>query len=119
MKMPHIRMSVAALLSAAATLLAAAGDLYWVAVEHVDRRTCPSTNCGVVGYLRYKDKVEVHEVKSGWVRISGEHNAMCSGGRSELVESGNDECVPKNGITKGNFAEWVPMQQLSKTQPSK
>jgi hypothetical protein len=119
MRTKPIGMSVAALLAAVATIPAAAGDLYWVSVDHIDRRTCPSSSCGAVGFLRYKDKVEAHEVKSGWARISSEYSAMCSGGRSELVESGNDECVLKNGINKGQFAEWVPVQHLSKTPPAK
>ena len=119
MKTSQLPISIAALLLACSALPVTAGEMYWVAVENIDRRTCPSQSCGVVGYLRYKDRVEAHEVKGGWVRVSAEYNAMCSGGKSDLVESGNDECVPKNGITKGTFAEWVPMQQLSKTSPSK
>jgi hypothetical protein len=118
MKSTNLRNLVAALLLASATLPASASEVYWVAVANVDRRTCPSQTCGAVGFLRYKDKVEALEVKAGWARISAEYSAMCSGGHSELVESGNDECVPKNGITKGMFSEWVPVQQLSKTPPS-
>lgn len=114
-----VRAYLAALLFPTFALPAAAGDLYWVAAQNVDRRTCPSESCGVVGYLRQKDKVEALEMKSGWIRISAEYSAMCSGGRSELVESGNDECSPKNGITKGVFAEWVPVKPLSKTPPAK
>ncbi|HYD62527.1 MAG TPA: hypothetical protein VEC35_19375 [Noviherbaspirillum sp.] len=113
----HARRLLAALILAA-TVMPAAAEVYWVAVANVDRRTCPAQTCGTVGFLRYKDKVEAQEVKGGWARVSGEYSAMCSGGRSEIVESGNDECVPKNGITKGVFSEWVPVQSLSKTVPT-
>lgn len=118
MKSTNVCSRLAALLLAVAAVPAFASEVYWVAAAHVDRRTCPSQSCGAVGFLRYKDKVEALEVKAGWARVSTEYNAMCSGGRSELVESGNDECVPKNGITKGMFAEWVPVQHLSKTIPA-
>jgi hypothetical protein len=114
----YARRLLAALILASAAMPAAASEVYWVSVAHVDRRTCPAQACGTVGFLRYKDKVEALEVKGGWARISGEYSAMCSGGRSEIVESGNDECVPKNGITKGVFSEWVPVQSLSKTAPT-
>lgn len=119
MNAKHIRMTVAVVLSAGILLPAGASELYWVNAESIDRRTCPSQACGVVGFLRFKDKVEAREVKGGWARISAEYSAMCAGGKSELVESGNDDCVPKNGISKGVFAEWVPVQQLSKSPPSK
>ena len=112
------RRLLAALLITAAALPAAAAEVYWVSAAHVDRRTCPSQSCGTVGFLRYKDKVDAQEVKGGWARISAEYSAMCSGGKSEIVESGNDECAPKNGITKGMFSEWVPVQGLSKTTPT-
>ena len=118
MKTIKARMRVAALLFPVVAAPAAAADTYWVASEYVDRRTCPSQACGSVGYLRFKDKVEARETKTGWVRISNQYGAMCSDGRSELVESGNDECTPRNGITKGVFSEWVPVQRLSRTLPS-
>ena len=108
----------AALILTACALPAGASEVYWVSVANVDRRTCPAQTCGTVGFLRYKDKVEALEVKGGWARVSSEYSAMCSGGRSEIVETGNDECVPKNGITKGVFSEWVPVQSLSKTAPT-
>ena len=99
-------------------LPAFASSTYWVVSKQVDRRTCPSEQCGAVGFLLFRDKADVIDIKSGWARISKDNDAQCSDGRSGIIESGNDECSAKNGIVNGRFSEWVPVQQLSKTRPT-
>ncbi len=80
---------------------------YWVTVDRLNRRTCPATNCGVVGGLFFREGVNVLEQKDGWARISKYYNASCVDGKSEYLDEGNSECVPSNGIVEGEFAEWV------------
>ncbi|MFD2205525.1 hypothetical protein [Kiloniella antarctica] len=89
----------------------------WVTSDKLNRRTCPSTSCGVVGRLFFREAAHVHEVKGGWARVSKYYNASCTSGRSELVDSGDSKCAPKNGIVDGKFAEWVSVLYLSSSRP--
>jgi hypothetical protein len=91
---------------------------YWVNSDRIDRRTCPSDKCGLVGQLFFREKVTILEIKNGWGRISQPYFASCSNGRSEYVDSGNASCTAKNGIVDGKFAEWIKLKQLSKTRPA-
>jgi hypothetical protein len=90
----------------------------WVTTDRVNRRTCPSTECGIVGKLFYRESAKVTEIQNGWGRISKYYNAACSSGRSEYVDAGRADCTVQNGIVDGQFAEWVKMDMLSETRPA-
>ena len=105
-----------------ALLVACAGqpaDQYWVTSNRLNRRTCPSTDCGIVGQLLFREKVNVfeHKDKDGWVRISRYYDASCTNGRSEYIDRGDNRCDPENGIVNGKFSEWVAADFLSKDRP--
>lgn len=93
------------------------GNRMWVAAERIERRTCPSKQCGVVGTLDFREAATVAETKDGWAQVSRYYSASCENGRSDFVESGNDRCVSENGIVGGEFAEWVELKHLSATRP--
>lgn len=99
------------------SLSAMPSEDYWNTADSLNRRTCPSGECGVVGKLFFREKATVKEIKNGWARISKYYNASCVNGQSEFVDSGNRACDKKNGIVKGKFAEWVSLKYLSKTRP--
>lgn len=90
----------------------------WVTSDNLDLRTCPSESCGVVGHLPLQGAVNVVEEKDGWARVTPYHDAWCFDGRSELVVSGNDECLDTNGIRGGRVAEWVRKDSLSDHRPA-
>ena len=90
----------------------------WVTVDRLNRRTCPNSECGVVGFLMFREKTTIHEEKNGWARVSKYYDAACTNGRSEYVDSGNAACTGSNGIVNGRFAEWVHMKYLSEKRPS-
>jgi hypothetical protein len=90
----------------------------WVTADHLNRRTCPSTDCGIVGILMFREKIIVHEQSSGWARISDYYDAFCGNRRSRYVYAGNDACIETNGIVGGQFAEWVYTEHLSTTRPA-
>jgi hypothetical protein len=77
------------------------------------RRTCPSTECGVVGRFFLNESVPVYETVDGWSRVSIYYSAACSSGHSALVDSGPSRCEAANGITNGEFAEWVKSEFLT------
>lgn len=79
----------------------------WANADRVNRRTCPSTECGIVGQLFFREAAEVLEERDGWVRITRYYDGSCVGGRSEYVDSGNAACVASNGFDGSQFAEWV------------
>lgn len=89
----------------------------WVSVDRLERHTCPSKNCGIVGQLIFREKATILEEKDGWARISKYYDAACVNGVSEYVDSGNPLCKSSNGITDGKFAEWVDTRYLSATRP--
>ena len=101
----------------ATSSLAESAD-HWNTSDRLNRRTCPSTDCGVVGQLFYREKATVYEEADGWARITERYNANCTNGSSEFVDTGNSECVTENGIENGEFAEWVSLKFLSKDRPS-
>jgi hypothetical protein len=94
-----------------------ASESYWNTVDRLNRRTCPSTQCGVVGRLFFREGATVYEVKNGWARITPAYNASCKNGHSEYVDSGNSACIASNGIHGGKFSEWVAFKYLSKNRP--
>lgn len=94
-----------------------ASESYWNTVDRLNRRTCPSTQCGVVGRLFFREGATVYEVRNGWARITPAYNASCKNGHSEYVDSGNSACLASNGIQGGKFSEWVAFKYLSKNRP--
>lgn len=94
------------------------GSTAWVTADRLNRRTCPSANCGVVGQLFFREKATILQDSSGWARISRYYDASCRNGESEYVDSGNARCESSNGIVEGRFAEWVSLQYLSSTRPA-
>lgn len=110
-----IAMSAATLVSGSAQ----AEDQFWVKVEAVERKTCPSVKCGTVGKLLFRESAKVLETKNGWGRVTHFYDASCSGGKSQYVDSGRAVCDKTNGIVGGKFAEWVKLDGLSKDRPPK
>src|SRR3712207_709004 len=49
------------------------GGQMWVSDQRIDRHTCPSSNCGVVGWLSFREGVDVLESRSGWARVSKQY----------------------------------------------
>lgn len=90
----------------------------WVTAERIDRHTCPSISCGVVGTLDFREAASVEERKGEWVRITRPYDASCTGNRSEYVDKGKASCTPDNGIVDGKFAEWAEAKHLSVTRPA-
>ncbi len=90
----------------------------YVIVDQLTRRTCPSVSCGNVGWILYRQKLNIFEVRNGWARITEEYDAYCENGKSKYVDSGNDACTKANGIVNGAFSEWVDMTFLSPEQPA-
>ena len=93
-------------------------DKYWVTPDRLNRRTCPSIDCGIVGWLSFREGTNVFEDRDGWARVSRYYDASCANGRSEYVDSGASRCDPENGIVDGKFAEWVSADFLSEDPPS-
>lgn len=89
----------------------------YVVAERLTRRTCPSTACGTVGTLMYREAVEVSEERQGWGRITRPYDASCVNGISEYVDNGNASCDATNGIVDGMFAEWVSLNFLENERP--
>lgn len=89
----------------------------WVGVERLNRRTCPSTDCGIVGQFFYREAIQVWEENNGWARVTDYYSASCLGGRSEYVDVGNSTCSADNGIENGRFAEWVSKEHLTASRP--
>lgn len=90
----------------------------WVNVDRLNRRTCGSENCGIVGKLLFREKVVKLQEENGWVRITKYYDANCVGGISQYVDAGNNKCDANNGIEGGAFAEWVSASGLSGTRPA-
>lgn len=90
---------------------------FWVTSERLNRRTCPSDSCGVVGQFFFREGTTVLERRDGWARVTELYDASCVNGRSQYVDTGNAACEPANGITEGQFAEWVSAEYLSETRP--
>jgi hypothetical protein len=90
---------------------------FWVTSERLNRRTCPSDSCGVVGQYFFREAATILERREGWARVTKLYDASCVNGRSQYVDTGNAACDPANGITDGQFAEWVSAEYLSDTRP--
>jgi hypothetical protein len=90
---------------------------HWVAVETLNRRSCPSTDCGIVGRLFYREGVAVRELGDGWARITDPYDASCFAGQSPYFELGDDRCTVANGVVDGRLAEWVSAEFLTASQP--
>ena len=90
---------------------------HWVTSDRLNRRTCPSTDCGIVGQFFFREGTDVFEDKDGWARVSRYYDASCANGRSEYVDSEDSRCDPENGIVDGKFAEWVFADFLSEDRP--
>jgi uncharacterized protein YraI len=96
-------------------LLAAASaqERMVIQADDVQRRTCPSTQCGIVGRFFSGEQVPVYESVNGWSRVSDYYSAACYEGRSIFVEHGPSDCAKANGIVQGEFAEWVKSEFLA------
>lgn len=92
-------------------------EYVWVAVDRLNRRTCPSRDCGIVGRAFYRERFEVHERLEGWVRVSEPYDASCRNGQSEYVDDGNANCSEDNGIVDGQLSEWLFGEHLAVSQP--
>ena len=90
---------------------------HWVTSDRLNRRTCPSTDCGIAGQFFFREGTDVFEDKDGWARVSRYYDASCANGRSEYVHSEDSRCDPENGIVDGKFAEWVFADFLSEDRP--
>lgn len=90
---------------------------HYVTSERLNRRTCPSTDCGIVGQLFFREGVSIFEMRGEWARITKRYHASCVDGRSEHVDTGNASCDPSNGISDGKFSEWVSTDFLSEDRP--
>ena len=100
------------------TIAAEASYRYWVTADRLNRHTCPSTDCGIVGWMFFRQGAHVFEERDGWARVSRYYDALCVNGRSEYVDSGASRCDPDNGIIDGSFAEWVAIDFLSENRPT-
>lgn len=94
------------------------GSRMWVTSQYLDRHTCPSESCGIVGRLFFREAADVLEVDGDWARITDAYDASCSNGVSEYVDSGNANCATENGISDGQFAEWVRVADLATVRPA-
>lgn len=97
---------------------ALAESTHWVTSDRLNRRTCPSTQCGVVGQLFHREGVTIHEQRGRWARVSRYYDAACRAGRSDYVDDENSRCTSDNGIVNGQMAEWVSLRFLSTSRPA-
>lgn len=93
-------------------------EQYWTTAERLDRRTCPTRSCGVVGQLMFRESAHVYEIAEGWARITSPYDGSCVSGRSEYVDRGTSDCSEANGFVDGKFAEWVELSGLSTERPA-
>lgn len=94
-----------------------ATKLMWVTVSRLNIRSCPSSSCGQTGWITDGNKVTVYEEKEGWSRISEATPAMCGGGISDAIDTGNRKCDAANGIVDGKLFRWVASKYLSDKKP--
>lgn len=91
---------------------------FWINGDGVDKHSCPSPECGVVGQLSFRDPVDVYDMDGGWVRVSPARKALCVNGRTRFIKKGSDLCDPSNGIEGGTYYDWIPADYLSRGLPS-
>lgn len=108
---------ISALMTATTSVGLADDSRMWVAVEGLQRHTCPSATCGVVGRFFFRESLFVRESLKGWTRVSPYKSAGCYEGRSTYVQAGPDSCSVENGIVQGEFAEWVRSDLLAAKPP--
>lgn len=113
-----MRASIVGIICTLAATPALAAETLWVTADRLNRRTCPATHCGSVGWLMHREKATVYERRGGWGRISKHYYASCRNGKSEFVKTGDARCSADNGINNGKFAEWVSLKHLTKTRPA-
>lgn len=94
------------------------GGRMWVTSQYLDRHTCASESCGIVGRLFFREAADVLEIDGDWARITDAYDASCVNGISEYVDSGDANCTDENGITDGKFAEWVLVENLAVDRPA-
>jgi hypothetical protein len=84
----------------------------------LEKRTCPSTSCAVVGYLAFREPVSVYGFDGAWAQVSEERKALCVNGRFRFAKEGSDACDPSNGIDDGIYYEWIPAEEIAEHLPS-
>ena len=47
----------------------------WVSSDRVERYTCPSLECGIVGQLMFREGVNALETKGVWIRVTEQYDA--------------------------------------------
>jgi hypothetical protein len=85
--------------------------------ERLNRRSCPSQDCGVVGQLFFREGVVPLEERDEWIRITPFYAAICENGANQYVDRGNTACNVENGVVDAKFAEWVHKSLLSEVRP--
>ena len=104
--------------AAEAAEAATEADEMWVTSERLNRHSCPSESCGVVGQAFFREAVFPIERKGEWTRITKLYDGDCSDGVSRYVDVGSKACTAANGFKDGKFAEWVKSANLSAKQPA-
>ena len=80
--------------------------------------SCPSKNCGIVGWLNFRNKVMILEENKGWSRITKYYHVICENGKILYdIDSGNSKCSEANGVIDGKIARWIQESELSGKQP--
>jgi len=105
--------------SAAVVLLSTApvyAESLYVVPDILNKRTCPSTSCGIVGQVMRGNKLTVLEKENGFARVTDYYDP-CTNGFHDFVKAGDNRCIPANGMKNGKFAEWVSLNHLS-SEPS-
>jgi len=113
-----LRAAILAILAMLGASPSFAADTYWVTADILNRRSCPSTHCEIVGQLFYREGVTVYEERDGWVRISEPNDAPCREGQSDDVDAGGTSCSDSNGKEYSESAEWVALKFLTATRPA-
>jgi hypothetical protein len=113
-----MRAAILAILVMLGASPSSAAETNWVTADFLNRRTCPSTHCGIVGQLFYREGVTVYEEKGGWARITQPYDASCREGNSDYVDAGGTTCSGSNGVEDSKSSEWVALKHLAATRPA-
>lgn len=87
-------------------------EYMYVTVENLNKRTCPSSECGITGQALLNNRLKIFEKQDGFARVTDYYNA-CDNGVHDFVDQGNSNCTVENGMKDGLFAEWVSLDYLS------
>lgn len=98
--------------------IAQAETIMWGNEHLVKLRSCPSSECGRLGSLMFREKTVILQKKDGWARITKYYNGMCENGLSAFVSEGNAACTAQNGFNAGMVAKWVPLTALALNKPN-